>query len=380
MVIGVPSDEQSASGSPDDRRRVVSVPASSDRFPARHLAAGWRTTVAATRLSALPVRIRTGSRSGARASSTTGPELGGDDGQPPKVNDWSRWIDLDGPVHYLDFGGPADGPTVVCVHGLVGSAVTWSAIAPLLTGCRVFAPDLAGHGLTRSLGRSTDVRDLRVLLHRFIEAVCDGPVILAGNSMGGMLALLEANAAPNTVSGLVLVDPVLPLVLARPDRSVTPMLVAYAVPHVGPVLMGLQRHRSPEALVDHVLSLCCVDTTRVPAEVVEQIVSVARYSLLAPEARREIATSARSIISTASHLRGQAYRRGIRANACPVLLVHGARDRLVPVSVARAAARANPAWSLVVMPDVGHVPQLEAPEETARAITEWLAAVGQSDR
>jgi hypothetical protein len=46
----------------------------------------------------------------------------------------SRWTDLGGPVHYLDFGGPARAPTVVCVHGLTGSAVNWSAIAPLLTG------------------------------------------------------------------------------------------------------------------------------------------------------------------------------------------------------------------------------------------------------
>jgi alpha/beta hydrolase fold len=66
----------------------------------------------------------------------------------------SRWIDLDGPVHYVDFGGPEDGPGIVCVHGLGGSAVNWSAIAPLLTGrYRLLAPDLAGHGLTRPAAR-----------------------------------------------------------------------------------------------------------------------------------------------------------------------------------------------------------------------------------
>jgi pimeloyl-ACP methyl ester carboxylesterase len=52
----------------------------------------------------------------------------------------SRWTDLDGPVRYLDFGGPAGGPVIVCVHGLGGSAVNWTAVAPLLTGtCRVLA-------------------------------------------------------------------------------------------------------------------------------------------------------------------------------------------------------------------------------------------------
>src|SRR5438067_11561705 len=91
---------------------------------------------------------------------------------PQPLDDRSRWIDLDGPLHYLDYGGPADGPLVVAVHGLGGSAVNWSAVAPLLTHrCRVLAPDLAGHGLTRSLGRGTRVAANRALLHRFVDAV-----------------------------------------------------------------------------------------------------------------------------------------------------------------------------------------------------------------
>ncbi len=41
----------------------------------------------------------------------------------------------------------------------------------------------------------------RLLLHRFIESVSSGPVILVGNSMGGMIALLEAGAAPRSSPG-----------------------------------------------------------------------------------------------------------------------------------------------------------------------------------
>ncbi|MGH3120870.1 MAG: alpha/beta fold hydrolase, partial [Streptosporangiaceae bacterium] len=72
----------------------------------------------------------------------------------PRFGGESRWADLGGPVHYLDYGGPAGAPVIVAVHGLEGSAVNWSAIAPLLTDrYRVLAPDLAGHGFTRSAGR-----------------------------------------------------------------------------------------------------------------------------------------------------------------------------------------------------------------------------------
>jgi pimeloyl-ACP methyl ester carboxylesterase len=290
----------------------------------------------------------------------------------------SRWTNLSGPVHYLDFGGPASGPVVVCVHGLAGSAVNWSAIAPLLTDrCRVLAPDLPGHGFTRALGRSTDVAALRVLLHRFIEAVPAGPVLLIGNSMGGMLALLEASAAPVAVTGLVLVDPVLPLVPAMPDRFVTPMLAAYATPGLGPLLMRLRRRMTPEALVASVLSLSCADASRVPADVLAQHVTVARQTLTSPEAEREIAAAARSMIATFGDPRGGPYRRAIASITCPVLLLHGTRDRMVPITVARAAARANPAWTLIEMPGVGHVPQLEAPAGTASAITSWLGSTIQ---
>jgi len=88
-------------------------------------------------------------------------------------------------------------------------------------------------------------------------------------------------------------------------------------------------------------------------------------------ARHDFVAAMRSVVTTAGDW-GQAYRRGVRSVSCPVLLVHGERDRLVPVSAARGAARANPSWSLVELLGVGHVPQLEAPQECAAAIMEWL--------
>jgi pimeloyl-ACP methyl ester carboxylesterase len=290
----------------------------------------------------------------------------------------SLWTDLGGPVHYLDFGGPAEAPVIVGVHGLGGSAVNWSAIAPLLTDrYRLIAPDLAGHGLTRSGGRGADVASNRMLLHRFVESVSAGPVILMGNSMGGMISLLEASAAPRTVAGLVLVDPALPVVAARPDPGVAAMFALYGTPVIGRVLMSRRRRLSPEALVASTLSLCCVDASRVGADVVAQHVHVARQRAAFAGTGSDFAAAMRSVVATAGYARGQAYRRGIRSISCPVLLLHGDRDRLVPVAVARAAARANPSWSLVVLAGVGHVPQLEAPQESARAIGDWLGSAGR---
>ena len=290
----------------------------------------------------------------------------------------SRWVDLSGPVHYLDFGGPPDGPVVVAVHGLGGAAVNWCAIAPLLTPhCRLLAPDLAGHGLTRALGRGTQVAPNRALLHRFVEAVAGTPVILLGNSMGGMIALLEAAAEPDAVAGLILIDPALPLVPARPDPVVLRVFAAYAVPWLAGRVMRARARLSPDEVVAQILALCCADPTRITAEVLDAHVRLAQQRAEFPTADAEFLAAARSVVATIGYLRGRPYRRAIRRVHGPVLLVHGERDRLIPVAAARAAARANPAWSLVTMPDAGHVPQLELPAATAGAILDWLAGDGR---
>jgi pimeloyl-ACP methyl ester carboxylesterase len=300
-------------------------------------------------------------------------------GPAPPLGGVSRWVDLDGAVHYLDFGGPADGPVIVCVHGLGGGAVNWSAIAPLLTDrFRLLAPDLAGHGLTRAAGRGTDVAANQVLLHHFIESVPGAPVILMGNSMGGMISLLEASAAPDAVAGLILLDPALPFVPVRPDPVVTALFALQATPGLNRILAGRRRDSSPEASVTEVLALCCADPSRVSADVIAEHVAVVRQRAGFAEAGHDFTVAMRSVLATAGYVHGRAYRRGIRTIRCPVLLVHGSRDRLVPVGAARVTARANPSWSLVVLDGVGHVPQLEAPVETAGAITAWLASAGRS--
>ena len=70
---------------------------------------------------------------------------------------------------------------------------------------------------------------------------------------------------------------------------------------------------------------------------------------------------------------GRRYREAQQSIAVPVLLLHGDRDRLVPIASARATARANPSWRFEVADGVGHVPQLEAPEWTAGHILDWIA-------
>ena len=290
----------------------------------------------------------------------------------------SRWLDLDGPVHYLDYGGPEDGPVVVCVHGLGGSAVNWSALAPLLTDrSRLYAVDLPGHGRTWAYGRRTGVGANRAVLHRFVRQVVGRPVILMGNSMGGMISLLQAAAEPADVTGLILVSPAVPLVVTRPDPLVTAMFAAYGTPVLGRSLLAARRRLVPsDRLVDMTLDLCTVDSSRVPAEVVQQHYEVARTRARYRDANRDFLRAARSVLATVADVRRGGYRRTLRSITAPVLLLHGDRDRLVSVASARAAARANPAWTYRELPDAGHVPMLELPADVAAAVAEWLDSEG----
>lgn len=286
----------------------------------------------------------------------------------------SRWADLDGPVHYVDYGGPDDGPLLVCVHGLGGSLVNWSGLAPLLTdACRVVALDLAGFGRTHSGGRSTSVHANQELLHGFLHQVTGTPVVLVGNSMGGLISILQASQEPDTVAGLVLVDPALPVsASARPDPRVAAAFAAMSVPAVGRRLMAKRREvTTAEEAARATLRMCVVDINRLPTHLLDAHIDAAEHRRGIDTSDAELMTAAQSLLWVV--LNRKSYETRMRSIRVPVLLLQGAKDRLVPVSSARATAAAHPWWTYAEAPDLGHIPQLEDPSWTASQIGSWLA-------
>lgn len=284
----------------------------------------------------------------------------------------SRWVDLDGPVHYVDHGGPDGAPMLVLVHGLGGSHANWAAVAPLLTErYRVLALDLAGFGLTAGTPRSASVEGNRQLLHRFLAAVADGPVVLVGNSMGGLIAALQAAEAPRTVSAVALIDPALPLALTMPDRMVISTFAPYGLP--GRVRRAVNGRRQAVTTAQgalQLLKLCFADPTRIPREVIDQHVALARRRRSVPNADADSLLAARSLAWALA--RPRRYAAMLQALRMPVLLIHGDRDRLISIRAARQAAAANPSWRFEVATGVGHVPMLEAPTWTANRLLNWI--------
>ena len=56
----------------------------------------------------------------------------------------------------------------------------------------------------------------------------------------------------------------------------------------------------------------------------------------------------------------------------PALVIHGGRDALIPVASAREAAALHANWKLVILQDLGHIPQMEAPSRWHAAVDAWL--------
>jgi pimeloyl-ACP methyl ester carboxylesterase/nucleotide-binding universal stress UspA family protein len=196
----------------------------------------------------------------------------------------SRTADLGVPVHYVDFGGNPDGPTVVLVHGLGGSHLNWDLLAPELTrNGRVLALDLPGFGMSPPRRRPATMRRNVAVLTRFVREVAGPPVVLVGNSMGGLVSVLLTAREPHLVRGLVLLDPALPApsrVLRSPQAAAA--LLLHALPGVGERLRRNRRRRiGARATVRETLRLC--GSTRRAARSAGRKVRRARR---APERRR----------------------------------------------------------------------------------------------
>ena len=132
----------------------------------------------------------------------------GPDGAPRPPIPLGRRVELRGrgTTFVREVAGPADAPTLVLLHGwLASGGLNWFRVFEALgTEFNVLAPDLRGHarGLrSRDAFRLSDCADDVAAL---LGELTTGPVLVAGYSMGGPVALLLSRRHPELVSGLVL--------------------------------------------------------------------------------------------------------------------------------------------------------------------------------
>jgi pimeloyl-ACP methyl ester carboxylesterase len=293
----------------------------------------------------------------------------------------SRWVDIGGPVHYAQWDGPAD-RTFVLVHGLGGSLLSWLAVAPRLAEHgRVFALDLPGFGRTPRAGRRSRVSDNRALLSGFVGEIADGaPVVLCGNSMGGGVAMLHAALDPRSVEGLVLSNSVFPWVRgAYPAPIVMFGFGLYRLPRVGEWASRQRLTRlEAERAVRFGLRIIAADPSSIDADLVRLHVEMFQRQREDADAGPAFLEAARSLMALGR--RPDAARWILDSVTCPVLVIHGRRDRLVPLGYAARALDGHPHWEMRMIPKVGHVAQMEAPERWMRAVEDWLARLSVRTR
>ncbi len=266
----------------------------------------------------------------------------------------SRFTKIDGvDVHYRDEG---QGPPLVLVHGSSSSLHTWDGwVAKLSVHRRVIRLDLPGYGLT---GPAPD-KDYSS--HRYAKVVAGlldqlgiAQADVAGNSLGGRVALTLALEQPARVRRLVLIDSA----GLRGERLPAIFRLAGI-----PVLNGLLRWVTPRAVVRANLNEVYGDKARLTDSVVDRY-----YDMTLREGNRQ------ATIDRFSHLSDPDLDDRLREIHVPVLLEWGERDAWIPLTSAHRLQAGIAGSKLVTYPDGGHVPMEELPERTAEDADRFLSA------
>lgn len=108
--------------------------------------------------------------------------------------------------------GPEDGRPVIALHGWLDNAATFSRLAPLLSGVRIVALDLPGHGHSdhRPVGAAYNIWDYAHDVLQTAEQFGWQQFSLLGHSMGAIVSVLLAGAMPDRIERLALIDGVIP--------------------------------------------------------------------------------------------------------------------------------------------------------------------------
>ena len=257
-----------------------------------------------------------------------------------------------------------EGPPLVVVHGLGGAAVNFTELAPLLAGSRrVLIPDLPGHGRSQPLkyvdGLTTYAEHVAAVAD--LEEMFPAPVI--GYSMGGVIALRLAVERPNNV-------PALALVAAAGIVSVTRRAEIWlaATGTVRPAQV-MTRFRGTFARRPRLRWLPfgawgAVDPPGLSPE------SVLGF-LEGPSQHTDVGAAGRALLTDDP-------RPDLDRVRCPVFLLWGARDRLVPLEDGFEYARRLRA-PIRTLPAAGHLLVGEQPQACAEILLEFLDGVGQVD-
>lgn len=255
----------------------------------------------------------------------------------------------------LEYYDEGSGPPLLMIMGYGGQALSWGepVVAALRKPFRTIRVSNRGTGDSDRPSEQFTIRDMADDAVVLLDALGVRKAHVFGVSMGGMIAQELVLAHPERVEGLVLGctgagGPT--MVLA--DEEVRDMLMP--VP-------GLSRE-------EQVRRMWPAITTQAMIEAGTFLEEQLRVSLAKPTPLDTILKQAVAIAGFNSYDRLPSITK-------PALVIHGDRDRLMPVENGRIVHERIPGSRFEIMPGAGHMFFWEQPEETARLVTSFLSEV-----
>ncbi|KAI5653073.1 hypothetical protein M9H77_30260 [Catharanthus roseus] len=266
----------------------------------------------------------------------------------------------------------SSGPALVLVHGFGANSDHWRKNIPVLgQSHQVFAIDLIGYGYSDK----PNPRELQVdsfytfetwgsQLNDFCTSVVQDEAFFICNSIGGLVGLQAAITMPENCKGIVLLNISLRMLHIKKQLWYARPLIRSFQNLLRNTPLGKFFFRSvatPES-VKNILCQCYHDISQVTDELVEAILRPG----LQPGA-------ADVFLEFICYSGGPLPEDLIPQVKCPVLVVWGDKDPWEPIELGRAYGKFQTVENFVVLPDVGHCPQDEAPHLVNPIVESFVA-------
>jgi len=258
--------------------------------------------------------------------------------------------------------GRPDMRPILLLHGIGRSLEDWTPQYQRLGVCRIIALDLPGFGFSARPSPSMSLRAIADAVWETLDVIGEKrPLHVVGNSVGGTVGLQLLTLQPRRVSSLTLVNS------AGFGSEANWMLRLLATPILG----SLSARHPTRAAVRMLERAIFADPSLATATRIEHALRIARERPDAGAALHELARE----LGTARGFRLR-WRADLITQASmyrvPTLIVWGERDKILPAAHLSAAGRLLPHAKTHLFSGIGHMPQIECPDEFAELLLGFI--------